>query len=232
MAQELFPWEKKAAELEARNEELRKKEAEFKRSQTAPRPSSPFASPSSRPSNWPSCFPLIRHDIDDLPEASPFKVLVVRSFLIWKLTAAVLFLNLLLVLVAFFTGHSSGSPVSLFQAAILTPILPMLAFFMGHYLLYTGASRQSQWLIGGSLLGIVLQMGLFGAMALGFVSGANGGIFSVLDLLRQRAWLLFLLASGSLALLAVCILLSLHLLKRVVQVLRVAEFHSGTVGNV
>lgn len=113
-----------------------------------------------------------------------------------------------------------ASVFSLIYAAITTLVAPFVSFFTTHYLLYLGAERGRKLYVAVAVAAMSLQLGLWVLMGVGVMDGAAGGVLMLLRLVARRRWVLVGVCGVILAAFTLCLLLSLHLLRRLISVLR------------
>lgn len=111
---------------------------------------------------------------------------------------------------------------SLLYAATLLLLAPFLSFFACHYPLMTAASFVSRSLaqkgmVCVGLLGLLVQSLFWILIVLGLMSGASGGIFTILGHLNSKEWPLFIIGLVNMILLTGCLLYSLYLKQEIAR---------------
>lgn len=90
-------------------------------------------------------------------------------------------------------------------------------FLIGHLPVYHGLLEERRVLVLLGLAGLAVQFLPWTLMAIGMLDGASGGIFTFLSLLRQQKWILLLINSVNLVILAVMSLGSLYIIKQLIS---------------
>jgi hypothetical protein len=201
----------KAAKFQANFQELKQKELNFQKSRTTDAEAGAVDVPNQ--ANWPSFYPLLRHDLDDVAIVSlPCHALCKYSFNLWRLVTLNFAINFLLICVFFWLGMDSL--FSLIYAAVETGFMPLLFFFLSHYPLYRGAVADKKILITFSIAGTAIEVALIVLMLVGLLEGAGGGVFKLLTLLRLKHWILLPLTAALQLSVSLSILMMMNQIRR------------------
>lgn len=167
-------WDQKAAEIDAKRRELDKREVELKEREQEARQKEASA---ELPANWPPFYPIIRHDIASVVPEN-VQPLARQSYILWRLTAASYGLNLVTGIYTFIRGQQSifGLVLDIAYAVIF----PLAAFFTWHLALYKALLLNNGMWFWAYFPLMALQLALYALLAIGFVNGAAGGLFSVI----------------------------------------------------
>ena len=161
----------------------------------------------------------INHIRDTFPQESPYTSSLINSLRLLRLSFVIYFINFISTALLFFLKFQLFSIFSLAYALLLIFIAPALAFFTAHYPLLHSASIENDLFklatVAVSLAGFALQSLCWCLMGIGLLSGASGGIFSVLNLLNSKEWPLFLVGALNLLFLTVAFFYSLHLEQKI-----------------
>jgi hypothetical protein len=167
-------WDQKAAEIDAKRRELDKREAELREREAEAKRKE---ASEELPANWPPFYPVLRHDIASaVPE--PVQPLARQSYILWRLTAASYGLNLATGIYTFIRGQQSI--FGLVLDLVYTLLFPLAAFFTWHMALYKALSLNNGMWFWAYFPLMALQLALYALVAIGFVNGSAGGLFSVI----------------------------------------------------
>ncbi len=197
----------KAAKFQANFQELKQKELNYQKAKNGDIEAASGGPDIPSQANWPSCYPVLRHDLDDIAIISiPLHSLCKYSLNLFFFITANFIINLAFMSVFFWIGIEGV--FSLIYSALQAILTPILFFFISHYPLYRGALASKKLLLSVSVAGCVVELVLLCLMLVGILEGAAGGVFRLLNLLRLKHWILLPLT----ATLQMSFLLSLLLL--------------------
>lgn len=132
------------------------------------------------------------------------------------MTAGAYAINLVAMITMLFSGvQGYSSLVGTIFAAIYMVIFPMAAFFAWHLSLYKALKFDSSFWFVVYFVTFAIQILFYGFLAVGLFNGGGGGVLGMLEMFSHGKIVAGLLAAICVAVLGICLLMGVTLVKRV-----------------
>jgi hypothetical protein len=153
----------------------------------------------ARGKNWPSFYPIIRHDIySDIPAIG--KKHAETSYLLWKLLIILYLFNLIAIISFMASGKEGYTGVGGLLLAIGYLVLfPPFTFFFWHFPLYHAIKGNRTILFFTFFLMFFIQICQCIFLGVGISDGGGGGILSCIGMFKDK-----FVAQGILSLVCIC----------------------------